>query len=67
MLTETEWLDRLTIEAQELTREQPTFRSVNNDLTHWRGEILGSGLYEGGVFVVEIKIPRGYPFEPPNV
>lgn len=67
MLTEEEWLDRLAIEAQELTREQPTFRTVNNDLTHWRGEILGSGLYEGGVFLIEIKIPRRYPYEPPHI
>lgn len=67
MLTEDEWLDRLAIEAQELAREQPTFRTVNNNLTHWRGEILGSGLYEGGVFFIEINIPRKYPFEPPKV
>ncbi|MHA1973828.1 MAG: ubiquitin-conjugating enzyme family protein [Candidatus Hodarchaeales archaeon] len=67
MLTEEEWLDRLAIEAQELAREQPTFRPVDNDLTHWRGEILGSGLYEGGVFLIEIKIPRKYPYEPPTV
>ncbi|MFX0211983.1 MAG: ubiquitin-conjugating enzyme family protein [Candidatus Hodarchaeota archaeon] len=67
MLTEDEWLDRLAIEAQELAREQPTFRTVNNNLTHWRGEILGSGLYEGGVFFIEIHIPRRYPFEPPKV
>ncbi len=67
MLTEDEWLDRLAIEAQELAREQPTFRTVNNNLTHWRGEILGSDLYEGGVFFIEIHIPRKYPFEPPKV
>jgi len=67
MLTKDEWLDRLAIEAQELTREQPTFRKVDNNLTHWQGEILGSGLYEGGVFLVEIKIPRKYPFEAPIV
>ncbi len=67
MLTKDEWLDRLAIEAQELRREQPTFRPIDDDLTHWRGEILGSGLYEGGVFLVEIKIPREYPFKPPQL
>lgn len=67
VLTEDEWLDRLAIEAQELSREQPTFRTVNNNLTHWQGEILGSGLYEGGVFFIEIHIPRNYPFEPPKI
>ncbi len=67
MLTEEEWLDRLAIEAQELAREQPTFRTVNNNLTYWRGEILGSGLYEGGVFYLEIHIPREYPFQPPKI
>ena len=67
MLTEDEWLDRLAIEAQEFSREQPTFRTVNNDLTLWRGEIMGSGLYEGGIFFIEFQIPRKYPFEPPKI
>lgn len=40
---------------------------MDADLTHFRGEILGSGLYGGGVFFVEIKIPREYPFQPPKV
>ncbi|MFW9995973.1 MAG: ubiquitin-conjugating enzyme E2 [Candidatus Odinarchaeota archaeon] len=67
MLTEEEWLDRLMIEGQNLKREQPTFRRVRGSWTHWRGEILGSGIYEGGVFLVEIIIPREYPFKPPRV
>ena len=66
-LTEEEWLERLAIEAQELRREEPTFRPVKGDLTKWRGEIIGSGLYEDGVFVVEIQIPRTFPFTPPMV
>ncbi|MHA2294882.1 MAG: ubiquitin-conjugating enzyme E2 [Candidatus Hodarchaeales archaeon] len=67
MLTEEEWLDRLMIEGQNLKREQPTFRRVRGSWTHWRGEILGSGIFEGGVFLVEIIIPREYPFKPPRV
>lgn len=68
MLTEEEFFDRLMIEGQRLIIEQPTFRRVENNWTHWRGEIMGSaGVYEGGVFVLDIIIPRDYPFKPPRV
>lgn len=68
MLTEQEFFDRLAIEGQRLIKEQPTFKRMSNLLTHWRGEILGSGaIYEGGVYFIDIKIPREYPFKPPKV
>ncbi|MBS7250735.1 MAG: ubiquitin-conjugating enzyme E2 [Candidatus Freyarchaeota archaeon] len=52
-----------------MRREEPTFHSVDGKLTHWRGIIYGSAgsPYEGGMFKVEIKITRRFPFEPPEV
>ena len=68
MLTEEEFMDRLIIEGQRLIKEQPAFRRVNDSWTHWRGEIIGSaGPYEGGVFIIDIEVPREYPFKPPKV
>ena len=67
MLNEEEFYARLAIEANELKRESPTFKPVDNNMLHWRGFIFGTGLYEGGVFVFDIIIPREYPFKPPKV
>ncbi|MHA1606116.1 MAG: ubiquitin-conjugating enzyme family protein [Candidatus Freyarchaeota archaeon] len=50
-----------------MEKEEPTFKPVNGDLTHWKGVILGTGVYDGGVFEIEIFIPRDYPFKPPKV
>ncbi|PKA54795.1 Lysine histidine transporter 1 [Apostasia shenzhenica] len=39
------------------------------DLTHLRGSIAGpvGTPYEGGTFVIDIQLPRGYPFVPPKM
>ncbi len=67
MLRDDEFYDRLSIEAAELQREEPTFNTVGGDLTKWEGYILGpEGCYEDGVFRIEIIIPREYPFLPPR-
>ena len=50
-----------------MKREQPSFEPIDNDVTRWKGFIIGTNLYEGGVFVFEITIPREYPFKPPQV
>ncbi|MFX1513009.1 MAG: ubiquitin-conjugating enzyme E2 [Promethearchaeota archaeon] len=47
--------------------EEPTFKPVGQSWTKWRGEILGTGVYENGVFLMIVEIPREYPFKPPNV
>ncbi len=67
MLRDDEFYDRLSIEAAELQREEPTFNTIGGDLTKWEGYILGpEGCYEDGVFRIEIIIPREYPFLPPR-
>lgn len=57
----------MAVEADEMKREQPSFEPVNGDITHWKGFIIGTSMYEGGVFQFEVKIPREYPFKPPVV
>jgi len=59
--------ERLALEAQELENEEPTFKPEDNDLKKWKGFILGTGLYENGVFYIRIRLSRSYPFTPPKV
>ena len=42
---------------------------VNDNFTELRGEIGGPAAtpYEAGNFVLELKIPETYPFNPPKV
>lgn len=67
MLPEDDFWARLAIEAEDMKREEPSFEPVSNDITKWKGFIIGTGLYDGGVFVFEIDVPREYPFKPPIV
>ena len=43
--------------------------AVGEDLRHLKGKINGpeSTCYEGGIFEIDIRIPKQYPFEPPKV
>jgi ubiquitin-conjugating enzyme (huntingtin interacting protein 2) len=49
----------------QVTAEPPR----DDDLTHLRGSFHGppGTPYEGGTFLVDIKIPNEYPFRPPNM
>ena len=40
-----------------------------SDFRHLKGKINGpeSTCYEGGIFEIDIRIPKQYPFEPPKV
>ncbi len=67
LLSDEDYYSRLVLEAKILEEEEPSFKPVNNDLRVWRGFIIGTELYEGGVFQIEIKITRKFPFEPPQV
>ena len=41
----------------------------NDNFTELRGEIQGppETPYEGGMYILDIKIPETYPFNPPKV
>ncbi len=66
-LPETLWYKRLALEYALMQENEPTFNPVEGDLTHYEGVIVGSDLYEGGYFRVEIILPRSYPYFPPEV
>ena len=43
--------------------------TVDGDLTHWRGSLLGpeGTPYEGGKFLLDIAVPSDYPYTPPKI
>lgn len=67
VLSDEDFAARLAYELKMLRREEPSFSPVKNDIRNLRGFILGTELYDGGVFEIEIEIPRDYPYRPPKV
>ncbi|TFF89554.1 MAG: ubiquitin-conjugating enzyme E2 [Promethearchaeota archaeon] len=67
MLSEEDFYARLAYEAKILEEEEPSFKPIDGDLTTWEGFILGTGLFEGGVFKIQINVTRKFPFEAPKV
>ena len=67
MLSEEDYYNRLVFEAKILEEEEPSFKPVGGDLRIWRGFILGTGIYDGGVFDIEITLTRKFPFAPPKI
>jgi ubiquitin-conjugating enzyme (huntingtin interacting protein 2) len=43
--------------------------TVEGDLTHWRGSLLGpeGTPYQGGKFFLDIAVPSDYPYTPPKI
>jgi ubiquitin-protein ligase len=62
-----QFFERLAVEFSMMMNEEPNFHCPNDDLTRYRGVILGTGPYEGGFFKVEIVIPREFPYNPPKI
>ena len=67
MLSEEDYYNRLVYEAKILEEEEPSFKPVGGDLRVWQGFILGTGLYDGGVFEIQLTLTRNFPFEPPKI
>jgi len=72
MAAQMQSIARIKKEYKEVTKAKDAGVSadlVGDDFTHWKGRIQGpSGTpYEGGTFVVDIQIPKNYPFEPPKM
>ncbi|XP_076326529.1 ubiquitin-conjugating enzyme E2-22 kDa-like [Tachypleus tridentatus] len=57
------------VKSEEVAKCDIKVELVNDNYTELRGEISGppDTPYEGGNFVLEIKIPETYPFNPPKV
>lgn len=67
MLSDEDYYNRLVFEAKILEEEEPSFKPVGGDLRVWRGFILGTGLYDGGVFELQLTLSRKFPFEAPKI
>lgn len=57
------------VRSEEVARCSIKVELVNDNYTELRGEIAGppDTPYEGGTFILEIKVPETYPFNPPKV
>lgn len=57
------------LKSEEIVQCSIKLDIVNDNFTELRGEIAGppDTPYEGGKFLLEIKVPETYPFNPPKV
>lgn len=57
------------VKSEEVARCAIRVELVNDNYTELKGEIAGppDTPYEGGNFILEIKVPETYPFNPPKV
>ncbi|KAH3842474.1 ubiquitin-conjugating enzyme E2-22 kDa-like [Dreissena polymorpha] len=57
------------VKSEEVAKCHIKVELVNDNYTELRGEIIGppDTAYDGGKFILEIKIPDTYPFNPPKV
>lgn len=57
------------VKSEEVARCHIKVELINDSFTELRGEIAGppDTPYEGGTYILDIKIPETYPFNPPKV
>ncbi|XP_013189427.1 ubiquitin-conjugating enzyme E2-22 kDa isoform X2 [Amyelois transitella] len=57
------------MKSEELANGSIKIELANNTWTELKGEISGppDTPYEGGTFLLEIKVPETYPFNPPKI
>jgi ubiquitin-conjugating enzyme (huntingtin interacting protein 2) len=66
-------LRRVTKELADLQKDSESkitaFPADGSDVSHLKATFLGppDTPYEGGTFVVDVKIPNEYPFHPPKM
>ena len=63
---------RIQQEAKAMQSNPPENCSggpIDSDIMHWEATILGpeKSPYEGGIFKLDIKFTKKYPFDPPNI
>jgi ubiquitin-protein ligase/tetratricopeptide (TPR) repeat protein len=58
---------RVDLDTKEFREKYPTFRPINDMKSIWEGSLKGVNLYYGGVYKVQIEIPKDYPFKAPKV
>ena len=62
---------RILSEIKDIYNDPPDYISAgpidDNDLTHWEATINGpeDSDYKDGIFLLDIKIPKDYPYKPP--
>ena len=62
---------RILKEIEDIYRDPPDYISAgpidDKDIYHWEATIYGpeDSDYKNGVFLLDIKIPKEYPFKPP--
>jgi ubiquitin-conjugating enzyme E2 D len=63
---------RLTKELKDITQDPPlniSASSIDDNLFEWEAILLGptETPYEGGIFKLNLHIPKDYPMKPPNI